>query len=344
MHAGRLGVGCLTISPDGRLVAVRANEGVLWVWDASTGKEVHVLQARDPLVWCLAFTPDGRTLAAGCGDGSVRQWEMATGKARVPLTGGGDMRCLAFAQGGRVVIAGDGQKLRFWDRLSGKVFHETESVGSVPCVAASADEQKLLAGSGDGTALVWDLANVLKQRRPLRSTELTDKDLDALWRDLGGDDGGKSWSAAGALAATPKQAVLLLKKRAPQAAPVDAERLDRLLADLDSDDFGVRDRASEELAGLGRKVETELRNALKKATAPEVRTRLSAVLARIEKEPPDKEGPALAARVVELLELIDVPEGRELLREWAKGEASAPLTKEAKAALKRLDDLPGKRP
>jgi WD40 repeat protein len=339
------GTDCQTISPDAGFLAGRGVNGTLWVGDAATGK-VRYLQRADGQ--CLTFTPDGRTLAAGGHEG-VAQWETATGQARGSMAGAvnDDVQCLTFAQNGRVMITGNAQKVRYWDRASAKVFYEAEPGASTTCLAVSADGRKLITGGGDGTALVWDLADALSRRRPLRSVKLTAEELDALWGDLGGSDGIKSWRAAGALIAAAKQAVPLLKMRLP-AETVDEKRLARLLTEVDSDVFAVREKATDELAELGRKAEAEVRKALKNTESAETLLRLKEVLARIEKKPKSHEEPAsgqvLASRAVEVLELLNIPEGTELLREWAKGEPDFVLAKEAKAALKRLDSLRDKRP
>jgi WD40 repeat protein len=340
-----LGTDCQTISPDGGFLAGRGNNGALWVGDVATGKERYLQRAGGQ---CLAFTPDGRTLAAGAHEG-VAQWETATGQPRGSMTGAvnDDVLCLTFAQNGRVMITGNAQKVRYWDRASAKVFYEAEPGDSSTCLAVSTDGRKLITGGGDGTAIVWDLADVLSRRRPLRAAELTAEELDALWTDLGGSDGNKSWRAAGALVAAAKQAVPLLRKRLP-AETVDEKRLERLLTEVDSDLFAVRERATDELAELGRKAEAEVRKALKKTESAETLFRLKQVLARIEKKPKGNEEPAsgqvLASRAVEALELMNTPEGTDLLREWAKREPTFALAKEAKAALKRLDGLRDKRP
>jgi WD40 repeat protein len=339
------GTGRLTLSPDGELLAAPVTNGALWVRNVATSKDRYLQGAGGQFA---AFTPDGRTLAAGVAEG-VAQWEAATGQARGSMTeaGGSPVQCLTFAQDGRVLITGGAQKVRYWDRVSGKVFYESETGDSSTCLAVSADGRKLITGGGDGTAIVWDLADALSRRRPLRSVELTAEELDALWTALGGSDGNKSWRAAGALIAAPKQAVPLLKKRLP-AETADEKQLARLLTEMDSDVFAVRERATDELAELGRKAEAEVRKALKKTESAETLLRLKEVLARIEKKPKGNKEPAseqvLASRAVEVLELMNTPDGIDLLREWAKGEPDFVLAKEAKAALKRLGGLGDKRP
>ena len=88
-----------------------------------------------------------------------------------------------------------------------------------------------------------------RQRGP--SVALTAADLEACWKDLGGDakDG---FRAVGRLTAAPDKAVALLRERLKPAPMADVERLDRLIADLDSREFKVR-----ELAGHVRQLRDE---------------------------------------------------------------------------------------
>ena len=65
------------------------------------------------------------------------------------------------------------------------------------------------------------------------------------------------------------------------AGKVDADKVRQWIADLNSDDFKVRDKASAELEALGSPVAAGLREALKTAPAAEARERLERVLDRV---------------------------------------------------------------
>jgi hypothetical protein len=195
---------------------------------------------------------------------------------------------------------------------------------AVTSVALLPDGRRLATGLGDGTVLVWDLA-------PQAAAA---KELQALWADLAGDDARKAYRAVHGLVAAPAQAVAYLKNHLQPVSEVEPQRVERLLADLDSDKFAVREAASKELAALGERVEPVLRRALKGSPPVEVRRRVEALLDALTGLPP--RDTLRAVRAIGVLERVGTPEARQVLRTLAGGLASARQTREAKEALARL--------
>jgi hypothetical protein len=191
------------------------------------------------------------------------------------------------------------------------------------------DGQRLASTSFDGTALVWDLAGP-----PAR---LSAEGLNAAWYALAGDDAAAAYRAVLKLAGDPGRAVPLLRERLRPAPTPDPKRIVRLIADLDSDTFAVRDGAARELGDLGDLTEPALREALAGGPTPEVRRRVERLLEDAASLAP---GRLRQVRVVEVLEYAGTPEARRLLEELAGGAPEARLTREAQAALGRLDRRP----
>ena len=108
------------------------------------------------------------------------------------------------------------------------------------------------------------------------TAKLDAKHLESLWADLAHEDAAKAYQAAGTLIRRaelrdpgaesrerPGDVVTFLQQQLPPA-PVsgDAQSISRLLADLDDDEFTVRENASNELAKLGEVALPALQKAL----------------------------------------------------------------------------------
>ena len=169
------------------------------------------------------------------------------------------------------------------------------------------------------------------QSRPL---QLSAKELEALWTDLGSEDAPRGYRAICSLRAGT-QALAFFRERLRPAPPADSGRVARLIADLDDERFAVREKATTELEKLGKEIEPALHKALQGKPSLEVRRRIDRLLEKLESAAPSPEQLRLL-RALEVLEHIGTPEARELLRTLAKGASGARLTQEAKASLDRL--------
>jgi RNA polymerase sigma factor (sigma-70 family) len=340
-------------SPDGRLLAVPITFQRLGLWDAATGKELIAFNlAQGEHSRGAAFTADGRSLAVEVSDGTVRLFEVATGKQRrryAPKPGGssnggspndlggwysGVPGSLAFSPDGRLLAQGGvGTFVRIWDVISATEVHRFEGhEGWVTTVAFAPDGKTLATSSHDTTALVWDVKAIL-QRTP--AVELSPKELAAHWDALAGDDAARAFDAVAALASVPEKAIPHLREQVRPAAPVDGRQVERLAADLDSDDFTVREKAAAALARLAEGAVPALEKVLQGRPPIETRKRIEDLLARARGHVLG--GDALRElRAIEVLERAGTPEAREVLKSLAGGVPAVRLTLAAEAALKRL--------
>jgi RNA polymerase sigma factor (sigma-70 family) len=332
----------IAFSPDGPLLAVGVvgdrktlQDGAVQLLDVPSGREVHQLRLSDT-AFAFAFSPDGKTLATADLHGINRLWEVATGMERAQLP---DIEwpAMAFSPDGRVLAVGDkdgtvrlsvvatGKELR---RLPG---HRR----GIACLAFSADGKTLASGSWDTTALVWDISALL-ERKEEQPRELESRQVETFWTDLAGDDAARAFRAIQALAAAPQQTVPFFKGRLRPVSLVEPKQIAPLLADLDSTDFGVREKATAELEELGESGAPALNKALEGKPSLEVRRRVEAVLQKLRKESPGPER-LREMRALEVLEQVGGTEGRQLLRSLAEGAPEAHLTQEARGALERLE-------
>jgi WD40 repeat protein len=324
----------LALAPDGQKLAAVYGGHTLHLLEPLSGREIYQVNRKDTLLRPV-FSADGRHLLT-IGPHQLILWEVATGQEQLWLDLPGDVSPteLAFAPVGTLAACGsrDGSVL-FVDPLQGKVIRRCPGhTGMVQGMYFSADGSTAASASSDSTALVWDLpglglppALALRQHAPA--------DLEAFWQDLGSGDAGKGYPALRALAASPGQTVSLLGQRL-RPVRLDEKQVRRWLAELDDDTFAVREKASEQLAALGRAAAPWIADALRAGPGPEAKRRLIDLQDRLHGPPvsPDDLRPL---RAVEVLERIGSAEARKLVQALATGAPAALVTREAQATLGR---------
>ena len=168
---------------------------------------------------------------------------------------------------------------------------------------------------------------------------------ETLWAELGTEDHARAERAMARLAAEPAKSIPFLQKKLPPVPILDRDRVARWLTDLDSDDFSVRERATEELRKLREVAEPALTRALGSRPPLEARRRIEFLLEKIKEDrlhPPFDR--LRSERAVEVLERIASPAAKQVLTALARGATEADVTVEARAAVKRLNqDLAAKK-
>src|SRR5262249_20624637 len=141
-------------------------------------------------------------------------------------------------------------RVRLWDMAAEKELPPLEGhQGAVTSLSFPPDGKLLATGSNDTTVLLWDATRF--QTNPPAEVQLRPEQMQSLSADLGGPDAVQAYRAVRTLAAAPRSSVAFLKQHLRPVAPADAKQVARLLADLDSDQFAVRDKAMQELEKLG---------------------------------------------------------------------------------------------
>jgi WD40 repeat protein len=115
----------LVYSPEGRVLACRDPDGIVYLLDPATGRELNRLKADQGQARCLAFSTDGTTLAAGNSRGLVQLWDPKTGR--------------------------EVGRLEFPENRIGRRFVE------ILCVVFSPDGKSLVASCNDGVLRLWDV-------------------------------------------------------------------------------------------------------------------------------------------------------------------------------------------
>ncbi|OAI50296.1 hypothetical protein AYO44_05780 [Planctomycetaceae bacterium SCGC AG-212-F19] len=340
-HQARLNA--VAFAPDGRTFASASDENNLRLWEVATGREIRQFAGHEGAVHAVAFSPDGRLLASGGADKVIRLWRADTGQPLAPLRADAGIRSLAFAPDGRTLAAGSTDAtISIWEMMTGTVRQRLRGHGGpVAAVAFASRGQTLVSGSSDGTLLLWDMTCPPPAKEAI-AKPLPAGELAQAWTALSSDDAAAAFTAQARLAADPRRAVAYLGQRVQPAIPAHPARLQRLIADLENPEFAVREKASEELEQLGEQAEPTLRRVLDGAPALEVQQRVDRLWQRLQRWP-RTDGDALRAlRALEVLENVATAEARRGLEALARGAPAARLTREAKAALDRLAQTPGR--
>jgi WD40 repeat protein len=319
--------------------------------DVLSAKKIADLPGLGGLGGTGAFSQDGALIVGQAqekrrqsgtdvyGPDGLRIWEAATGKIVARLKTKSWVAQAAFHPDNRYIVTNDLDGIRLRGARSGEEiahFPMPESIragttrGSYAgCLAFTRDGKRMATGMPDSTILLWDV-----KLPPSLAKSLTVKEIESLWNNLADDDAAKAWSAVWCMADAPQETVTFLRVRikpSPTAA-VDATR--RLLGDLDSDSFEVREAAAKRLKELGPQAEPALRAALEDKPSLEQRRRIEPLLVALTESPrPLAREELRQLRALIVLERIGSPEARRLLDEVAKGPPSSRSTRQARAAL-----------
>jgi WD40 repeat protein len=356
----RIALPTLLFSADGKLLGGYSDPNTFSVWEASSGRVLTQITTPMPsAIYGGAFSLDGRCLAADMGDGTVHLYELATGGkrrsygAKPPAPKNNNMMGGNFAVVGyngfndgpssKVTFSPDGKKLvhagldrliHVWDVETGKELAALKGhSGAVNTVAFAPNGKQLASASNDTTALLWDVSALSAPavaEKPLPADQ-----VEARWAALLGGEADKAFAAICELSASPKEAVLLLGKHLQPAPPIDMKEVQKLIDELGSDVYKVRQKANAELLKMGERAVPAIDKALAKQPALETKTRLEQVRAKLTAVvlTDDK---LRTYRAVEVLERIGTPEARQVLQTLADGAPGAFSTTTAQAALDRL--------
>jgi hypothetical protein len=195
----------------------------------------------------------------------------------------------------------------------------------------SHDGRLLASAHEDGLGLIWELFAKRGEARPLTAEQLR-----RLWKDLEREDAARAYAALRRLIESPASVAFLRDRLL--SLPSLRTPAGRLIGDLDSRRFAVRERAARELEKLGRLGEPALRRALARQPSLEVRRRVETIVETINKQesrtvPAPLLGPF---RALEALEHAGTREARGVLQKLGQAPGGSWLALQAKACLARL--------
>jgi WD40 repeat protein len=336
----------LAFSTDGKLLAIAGGSKIV-IWDCAANKELRRFECKEappksilPDVAALAFSSDRKTLAAACFDGVIRIMDYTTGK-EVGMCEGHQAvpYAIAYAPDGRTLLSGSfDATVRLWEPYSGAQLAELKGhAGPVYGVALSPDARIAYSAGADTCVLIWDATGFGKGGPP--KAALNGNEFEQAWKDLASDNAPATRQVVWRLIGNPQGVAADLKTRVHL---VDVARVNKLVADLDSDDYDSREAATKELEKQGRWLEGRLKEALEKPPSLEYKRRIEQLLEKLQ----DKAALTLRQeqlrlrRAMMVLEYIGDDASIDLLGRLSKQAPEEMFRQEAQTTLRRMGKTP----
>ncbi|MEO8426860.1 MAG: protein kinase [Verrucomicrobiota bacterium] len=159
-------VAAVRFSPDGERVATCSHDGTARVWDARTGQPLTGPLTHGCQVDSVEFSPDGKWIGTASAQNGVWVWNARTGELRPELGWRGNgCQFARFSQDGQRLVIGvfDVNLARILDCRTGRPPLDLQGhEGWIFCAEFSADGQRVVTASEDGTGRIWD-ANTGKE-------------------------------------------------------------------------------------------------------------------------------------------------------------------------------------
>ena len=333
----------------GEEVFVDNLSGGMDVYDSSSGEIVSTIRFpqidRDvtqptDLASCLSVGPRGSVVYSGDARGRIRMIEASTWlEIRMWPAGEAEITALAISPNEHLLASADARgDLRIWDVREGTLVKQLgTSQGGVLSLAFSPDGKLLASGGLDSRILVWAVTGFIPTTESV-ARPLGAKDLEGMWKTLADSDAKAAHEAVHRMIASPQQSLPFLARHLRPTAEIPRERVERVMVDLNDDSFAVRERAEADILGMDLQAKQALLSALQDSQPLEVEGRIGDILRSLRGPPQHFPCERVReVRAVAVLEKIGDPAACEVLGLLSSGAPSARQTREAKAALERLE-------
>lgn len=152
------GVGPVTFSPAGKLLAGAGPGGTVKLWDLASGQVRNSIPGHKPGVGSIEFSPDGRTLVtAEIIGGPVKLWDVATGRERATLRG--PVPTVFSPDSKLLATDGPGGTVKLWDAVTGTERAALKGhTAPVRFLAFVSGGTQLISRGRDDLIKLWDVA------------------------------------------------------------------------------------------------------------------------------------------------------------------------------------------
>lgn len=157
-------VKAVAITPDGKRVVSASSDDIIRVWNLETAKEEINFRANLPYKVSLAVTSDGKRIIVPSGEYCIRIWNLHTGLETCSFTSS-QMQAVVVTPDGQRAICGLSDDTLMILNLERGVEYIEKRIGDnsnwvtagFSSLAVTADGNKILSTSNDGTLKEWNL-------------------------------------------------------------------------------------------------------------------------------------------------------------------------------------------
>ncbi len=150
-----------SLSSSGHFVLTGSLDASAKVWEANTGRLIHVLEGHEEALYAVAFSPDERFAVTGSSDDKAKIWSVDTGQLVRTLEGHTDtLYAVSFSSDGQLVLTASGDNTaKLWVASTGRLIHSLEGHNDdIWAASFSPDDRFIVTGAFDRSVRVWDVA------------------------------------------------------------------------------------------------------------------------------------------------------------------------------------------
>jgi len=119
-------VSTLAISKDGKRLITGSNDSNVIIWDAETGKPIHILDDHKAEITGVCISADGQLIVSSSSDGTTRVWNAQNGDTLFIFSNNGEsvVKIALSGNGNRVITALSNGKCLVWNTKTGDIIRE----------------------------------------------------------------------------------------------------------------------------------------------------------------------------------------------------------------------------
>ena len=162
----------LALSPDRPIGAFGTADGVICIFEVSSGRILEEITAHRGYIWDLDFSTNGTQLASAGSDGTGKIFETRNWGCVGQLDDHqGELGVARFSPDGKwIVTCSDDRTVKLWDANQFRLVHTfTGHTHPVWRTVFTPDSQQLVSSSFDGEYIVWDLKSQEKISGPVKA-------------------------------------------------------------------------------------------------------------------------------------------------------------------------------